>query len=117
MIAENMNPSSIGAPKPLAGEREERVVDASGAMVEHRFFQDPPLALGVWDRHPGRMLILTVNHPTLGDGRLKPVVVEALKEYLARLERDEVGNQKTDSIELPSGARLDAVAFGPGDLL
>ncbi|WP_155496349.1 hypothetical protein [Comamonas testosteroni] len=69
------------------------------------------------NRHPGRTLILTVNHPTLGDGRLKPIVVEALKEYLARLERDEVGHQKTDSMELPSGARLDAVAFGPADLL
>lgn len=81
------------------------------------WFDEHPAVPDASDRHPGRTLILTVNHPTLGDGRLKPVVVEALKEYLARLERDEVGNQKTDSIELPSGARLDAVAFGPADLL
>lgn len=87
--------------------------------IEHAqvWFDECPAAPDASDRHLGRMLILTVNHPTLGDGRLKPIVIEALKEYLTRLERDEVGNQKTDSMELPSGARLDAVAFGPADLI
>ncbi len=89
----------------------------SGIEHTHVWVDECPAVPDASDRHPGRTLILTVNHPTLGDGRLKPIVVEALKEYLARLERDEVGNQKTDSIELPSGARLDAVAFGPADLL
>lgn len=89
----------------------------SGIECTQVWFDECPAVPEASDRHPGRTLILTVNHPTLGDGRLKPIVVEALKEYLARLERDEVGNQKTDSIELPSGARLDAVAFGPADLL
>lgn len=89
----------------------------SGIEHTQACLEECPALADASDRHPGRTLILTVNHPTLGDGRLKPIVVEALKEYLARLERDEVGNQKTDSIELPSGARLDAVAFGPADLM
>ena len=89
----------------------------SGIELDRVWIAECPAAPDASDRHPGRTLILTVNHPTLGDGRLKPIVVEALKEYLARLERDEVGNLKTDSIELPSGARLDAVAFGPADLV
>lgn len=37
--------------------------------------------------------MLTVNHRALGNGRLKPIVVEALKECLAQLECDEAGRQ------------------------
>jgi len=67
-----------------------------------------------FDRHLGRTLILHLHHPNLGDGLLAPVVREALTKYLALLDAGAVGDSITDSIELPSGARLDTVAFGPG---
>lgn len=117
-IREEQDPPVIDAAAVTAAKLAARSIPLGESFtVMQPMSCEPRPAKKERDLHPGRTLILTVNHPTLGDGRLKPVVVEALKEYLARLERDEVGNQKTDSIVLPSGARLDAVAFGPADLI
>ncbi|KGH29343.1 hypothetical protein [Comamonas thiooxydans] len=117
-IREKQDPQEIDVANVTAAKLAARSIPLGESFtVMQPMSCEPRPAKKERDLHPGRMLILTVNHPTLGDGRLKPIVVEALKEYLARLECDEVGNQKTDSIELPSGARLDAVAFGPDDLI
>lgn len=117
-IREKQDPPVIDAAAVTAAKLAARSIPLGESFtVMQPMSCEPRPAKKERDLHPGRMLILRVNHPTLGDGRLKPVVVEALKEYLARLERDEVGNQKTDSIVLPSGALLDAVAFGPADLI
>ena len=67
-----------------------------------------------FDRHTGRTFILHIHHPTQGDKLFDPVIKEALQEYLRRLEAGEAGQCRTDSMEMPSGARLDAVTFGPG---
>lgn len=95
-------------------EWEEEILDAEGKVKGVRFYDDSPREPDSFDRHPGRTLILHLHHPTLGDGHLNPVIREALLEYLAGLDRGDYGMGKTDSVELPSGARMDTFAFGPG---
>ena len=93
---------------------EWEVEKEDGTLLLFDDVKHPPDA---FDRHPGRTLIFHLHHPDPKDDPLKPMVIEAFREYIRRLELDEVGCEKTDSFELPSGMRLDSVAFGPGDLL
>ena len=76
--------------------------------------RNTPQPTDSFDRHTGRTFILHIHHPTQGDKLFVPVIKDALQEYLRRLESGEVGQCQTDSMEMPSGARVDTVAFGPG---
>ena len=108
-----MSETTPAMQEPIKRERTEDVLDEAGNVIGMRCFSDPPQQ-DSFDRHPGRTLILHISHPTLGDELFEPVIVDGLKDYLRRLECGESWCGRMDSIELPSGARLDAIFFGPG---
>ena len=108
-----------GAQKSRLGGRQEiemewEVEREDGTLLLFDDAKHPPDA---FDRHPGCTLIFHLHHPDPKDDPLNPMVIEAFKEYIRRVELGELGNGKCESFELPSGMRMDSVAFGPADLL
>ena len=93
-------------PEIMAAYREVQAAFDKSQRREFSTHSDDPQPNSL-----GRTVMLHLHHPTLGDGLLAPVIKDALRAYLARMDDPGFNPPSLESTLLQSGVILSVVAL------